>query len=223
MSKKETVFARRTLLTGLISASTLWLAGCPAIFVGGIAAGGVAMIDRRSMGAQMDDKTISVSVNQTIQDAIGKDSHVNVTCYNRQVLLTGEVPDADYKALAETAAMNVQNIKNIVNALAIGPNSSLNSRSSDSYLTARVKTALTDTEGISAGHIKVVSERSAVYLMGIVTAEEANIATRAASTVSGVRQVVRVFEIVTKEELSRIDGQYGKQGSDFDADSDLGQ
>ncbi|MGL4668499.1 MAG: BON domain-containing protein [Saezia sp.] len=195
--------SRRGLLWGVAAGASLLLTGCPVLFVGGVATGAAVALDRRTGGAQADDQIINLHVYQDVGKVL-TDGHINVNSYNRRVLLTGEVRNAEQKAQVEAIARQVTNVREVINALAIGPNTGLGSRSNDTYLTGKVKAALTATEGVSAADIKVVTERSVVYLMGLLTESEAAIAAGAAATVGGVRQVVRVFEILTEAELKKI-------------------
>lgn len=195
--------SKRTFLLGAAVGSAFLLTGCPALFVGGVALGAAVAFDRRSAGAQADDPVINVKVAQDLSTAL-EGTHINVNSYNRRVLLTGEVRSAEQKAQAEAIAGKVSGVREVINALAIGPNTSMGSRSNDTYLTGKVKTAITGVDGVSAGDVKVITERSVVYLMGLLTASEAALVSGAVATVGGVRQVVRVFEIITEEELRRM-------------------
>ena len=130
-------------------------------------------------------------------------AHVNVTSYNRQVLLTGEVPTAKDREQIEAAVRNVDNVRGVVNELAVMPNSSLSARSNDTLITGKVKACLVDAKDLTLNAFKVVTERNTVYLMGIVTTREANRVTDITRGVGGVEKVVRVFEIVSEEELAR--------------------
>lgn len=194
--------SRRTLLlmAAAVSSSVL-LTGCPLLFVGGAALGVKTALDRRSTGAQVEDQTLELKVKQMIVDAVGNDGHINVTSYNRQVLLTGEVSSSEIKGRAQNAALQVANIKGVVNALAVGPNTTMGSRSNDTYITGRVKSALASADGVSAADVKVVTERSVVYLLGLVTVREAQMAGDVAASVDGVQKVVRVFEIISERDL----------------------
>ena len=125
---------------------------------------------------------------------LGEHAHVNVTSYNRNILLTGEVPDAAAKAKAELLIKEIENVRTITNEIAVGTKSSLSSRSNDTYLTSKVKTKFVTENKFSANYVKVVTENSVVYLLGIVTKAEADDATAIASTTDGVAKVVKVFE-----------------------------
>ena len=125
---------------------------------------------------------------------LGEHAHVNVTSYNRNILLTGEVPDATAKAKAETLIKEIENVRNITNEIAVEPKSSLSSRSNDTYLTIKIKTKFVTENKFQANYVKVVTENSVVYLLGIVTKAEADAATEIASNTEGVSKVVKVFE-----------------------------
>ena len=188
---------------GVATGAAFLLTGCPALFVGGVAVGAATALDRRTAGAQADDQIINMRAAQDLSQAIN-DVHINVNSYNRRVLLTGEVRSAEQKSLAEDVVKKVPNVSTVVNALAIGPNTNLRSRSNDTYMTGKVKAAITGVDGVSAADVKVITERAVVYLMGILTAREAAQVSGDVATVRGVRQVVQVFEIVTEAELQKI-------------------
>lgn len=205
---KQKNWSRRALMLAGLAGATVTLTGCPVLFVGGIGAGVMSAVDRRSSGAQIDDQTIELRAKQDLSSMLGADkAHINVTSFNRQVLLTGEVGSSDDKIVAEETVRRVANVRSVVNALAVGPVTSLRVRTDDSVLTGKVKTALANVENLSSGHIKVVTERSVVYLMGLVTMREAQLASEKAATVVGVQKVVRVFEIISEEDLMKIDAQ----------------
>jgi osmotically-inducible protein OsmY len=193
--------ARVVLLAAALAA--LQLGACAPLIVGGAMVGGTMVyVDRRTTGAQVEDQTIEAKASSRIKDLVGDRAHVNVTSYNRMVLITGEAAtEADRTAIEQTV-QHVENVRSTVNELAVALPSSLSSRSNDSYLTGKVKATYVDTKDLQANAIKVVTERGDVYLMGIVTEREAARATDLARTVSGVQKVVRVFEIVTDAELA---------------------
>jgi osmotically-inducible protein OsmY len=130
--------------------------------------------------------------------------HVNVTSYNRQVLLTGEVPNQQDKQLVEKIVSEVENVRNIVNELTVMGNSTLAQRASDTLVTSRVKANLVDARDLIASAFKVNTERGTVYVMGRVTQREANRATEVITRTSGVQRLVRVFEIISEDELARM-------------------
>lgn len=183
---------QRLVLALLIAAPLMH--GCAPLVVGGAAATGVVVAeDRRTVGTITEDQAIELKASNRIGDQI-KNGHVNVTSYNRMVLLTGEVPDAKAKAAAEKATQAVDNVRGVYNELAAGPNSALSARANDTYLTSVVKARFVDAQRFSPVHVKVVTEASVVYLMGLVTRKEADAASEIARTTRGVHRVVRVFE-----------------------------
>lgn len=168
--------------------------GCAPLVLGGAAATGVMVAeDRRTVGTLTEDQGIELRAASRIGNQV-RDAHINVTSYNRMVLLTGEVPDAAAKATAEKIARAVDNVRGVYNELQIAGNSSMTARANDSYLTSKVKARFVDSRKFSALHVKVVTESNVVYLMGLVNRQEANDATEIARTTGGVQKVVRVFE-----------------------------
>ncbi|MCI1191685.1 BON domain-containing protein [Calidifontimicrobium sp. SYSU G02091] len=192
------------LLVAAIAGSTL-LAGCAPLVLGGAAVGTVLVAnDRRTAGIQLEDQAIELKGRNRARDVVGDRGHVNVTSYNRIVLLTGEVPtDAD-RARVEEAVKGVDNVRSVVNELAVMPASSLTERANDGLLTSRVKASFIDVKDLDATAVKVVTERGVVHLMGRVTEAEAQRATELARGVRGVQKVVRVFELITPEELAAM-------------------
>jgi len=179
------------------------LGACAPLLIGGAMVGGSMMVvDRRTSGAQLEDQSIELKSINRVKEVIGSAGHVNVTSYNRQVLLTGEVPAEADKAAIETAIGRTENLRTIVNDLAAMSPSSISGRSNDTLITSKVKASLVDAKDLISTAFKVVTERGAVYLMGRVTEREANRATEVARGVAGVQKVVRVFEIVTEAELA---------------------
>lgn len=175
------------------------LTGCVAVVAGGAAAGGAMAADRRSSGTYVDDEGIEWKALTEINNALGDKIHVNVTSYNRNVLLTGEAFDEASKIKAESIAKDVQNVRNVTNELAVAPATSLTSRSNDSYLTSLVKAEMVKENRFPANYVKVVTENSVVYLMGMVTRKEAEDAVEIARSTDGVRKVVKVFEYVVEQ------------------------
>jgi osmotically-inducible protein OsmY len=174
------------------------------LVLGGAAVGTMMTIDRRTSGAQIEDEAIELRGASRLRDALGDRAHFNITSYNRQVLLTGEVPNEQAKQTAEQVVSKVDNVKGIVNELAIMANSSLSQRSSDTLITGKVKASLVDDKNLSVAAFKVVTERGVVYLMGRVTQPEADRATLITRNISGVQRVVRIFEIISDDELRRL-------------------
>lgn len=181
------------------------LTACVPLVVGGAAAGGTLVAtDRRTSGAQLEDEGIELRATSRLRSALGERAHLNLTSYNRQVLLTGEVPTAQDKQLVEQIVARVENVSGIVNELAVIGNTSLTSRSSDTLITGRVKAMLIDAPDLFANAFKVVTERGTTYLMGRVTQREADRGTAVARSAAGVQKVVRIFEIISEEELARL-------------------
>jgi osmotically-inducible protein OsmY len=193
--------ATRTVAAAACAAA---LAGCTApLLVGGAVAGGAAVVlDRRSTGTQVEDQAIELKAMNRVREAVGDRAHVNVTSYNRQVLLTGEAPSEADRTAIEQAVSRVDNVRTIVNELAVMAPSSLSARSNDAILTTKVKATYVDAKDLHAQAVKVVTERGIVYLMGRVTEREAERATDLARRVAGVQKVVRVFETLTEAELA---------------------
>jgi len=196
--------ARAAAVASVTAALLGALQGCVAV-VGGAAVGGALMLsDRRSSGAQIEDQSIEMKAGGKIKGAIGERGHINVTSYNRIMLVTGEVPtDADKTAVIE-ALKTIENVGNVDDELLVGANSTMSTRSSDTYITSKVKGALVDAKDLQSNAIKVVTERGNVYLMGRVTEREATRATEIARSTSGVMKVVRVFEILSEQELANL-------------------
>ena len=196
---------RRVVGTALAAATlAAALSACAPLIVGGAVVGGVMAVDRRTAGTQIEDEGIELRAANRIRETLGDRAHVNVTSYNRQVLLTGEVATAQDRQAVEQMVSQVENVRSVVNDLAVMPPSTLGQRSTDTFITGKVRASLVDAQDISANSFKVVTERNIVYLMGRVSQREANRATDIARGVTDVRKVVRVFEIVSEEELRRI-------------------
>jgi osmotically-inducible protein OsmY len=198
----------------LVAAASLAgaLSACAPLVLGGAAVGAMVTIDRRTTGTQVEDETIELRGASAVRGALGDRAHVNVSSYNRQVLLTGEVPTEQDKQAAEQAVGRVENVKGIVNELAVMGNSTLAQRSSDTLVTGKVKATIVDDKQLYVGAFRIVTERGTVYLMGRVTQHEADRATQLVRNISGVQRVVRIFEILSEEELRRLAPQQGRPG-----------
>ena len=181
-----------------------WLSGCAPLVVGGAVMTGVVASDRRTAGTQLEDETIELKVSNAIAQNLGANIHLNVTSYNRQVLLTGEVVTASDRERAEKVAQSQENVKGLINDLAVMAPSSLTQRTKDTVITSQIKAAFIDAKDLQSNSIKVVTERGIVYLMGRVTQREAKRATDIARGVGGVAKVVRVFDEISEEELKRL-------------------
>ena len=172
------------------------LSACVPVIVGGAAAGGAVAADRRTSGIYVEDENIELKAVKHMETTLGDQAHVNVTSYNRNVLLTGEVPSAAAKASAEAFVKSIENVRAITNEIAVGPKTSIGSRSNDTYLTSKVKTKFVTENQFPANIVKIVTENSVVYLLGIVNKTEADAAAEIARNTDGVEKVVKVFEYI---------------------------
>jgi osmotically-inducible protein OsmY len=209
----------KTRLTSTLSKAVLCaalaasLSGCVEMMVGSAVIGAVATADRRTLGAQTEDKAVTVKAEIRAAKLVGDAGHVNVSSYNRRVLLTGEVRDEAMKAAVEREIKSIDNVVSVSNELAIAGASSYTARSSDALITGKVKASLIDKKTVSAVSFKVVTERGTVYLMGIVTPREGNIAADVAQGVSGVQRVVKIFEYISEEDLKAMQPQSAQASS----------
>lgn len=185
---------RKTLLAGLLGLSVLTLSACAPLVIGGVGAGAMILEDRRTSGTYLVDEEIELKAGSTLRENFGANTHVNVTSYNRRVLLSGEVPDAATRAKVKDLVLKVPNVRDIQDELSVGPASGYKARATDGYITTKVKTRFLDDKRFEAHHVKVVTEASVVYLMGLVKREEGNAAAEVAARTSGVAKVVKVFE-----------------------------
>lgn len=202
--------ARRKLLLGIVAAAALpMLQACFPVVATGVGAGAAMVSDRRTSGTYVEDEAIEWKSGSRISEHFGSNTHVNVTSFNRNALLTGEVPNDNTRAEVERLVAGVANVKGIVNELVVGPTSSLTARGNDTLITSNVKARMVDSQNVPAHNVKVVTEANVVYLMGLVTRAEADAAAEVARTSQGVRKVVRVFEYISDEEARRLDNPTG--------------
>jgi osmotically-inducible protein OsmY len=188
----------RTLLSlsvavsaGLTVAS---LSGCVPVVAGGIGAGILMAEDRRTAGTYLIDEEIELKASTRIRESFGDNTRVSVTSFNRRALLTGAAPDAEVRAKAEEITLAVPNVRAVQNELGIGKVSSFTTRTSDTYVTTKVKARFLDDTRFNAHQVKVVTESGTVYLMGLVKRDEAAAAAEIAARTAGVSKVVKVFE-----------------------------
>lgn len=199
---------RRLILSALV-VSTTGLSGCFGLAVTGAAVGTMAVLDRRTLGAQTEDQAIELrglrELNQEINNkVIGS---ISITSFNRRVLLTGQANSEQTRKLAEDVVRSrVPSIEELYNEVEITNASDFATRTKDTTLTARVKAGMVRERHLSVNAIKVVTEQSTVYLMGLVTRNEGERASIIASKISGVTRVVTLFEYLTDDELSKILG-----------------
>lgn len=207
--------ARPLLLAAMIATAAVSLSACAPLIVGGAAATtAVVITDRRTSGAQLEDKNIEFKAEKQIGDKLGSAARVNALSYNNVLLLTGDVPSAEAKTQATSIAQSIQHVKKVVNQLNIGPAAPFSTRSNDTWLTSKVKTQLINTKYVPSATIDITTDRGVVYMMGLVTEAEGDYAANAASTVSGVTKVVKIFETISREEAMRLSGQSSsKSGS----------
>jgi osmotically-inducible protein OsmY len=187
-----------------VSASIL--SGCFPLVAGGMAGGALVIADRRSPGTQATDRGIQLEAESFLTKKYGDNIHINVSVFNRRVLLTGETRTEAIKTSVEADIKNMKNVTAIFNEMVAAPISGLSARANDSYLTTRIKAILIATEGVPSNSMKVITEASKVYLMGIVTDAEANRAVEIARSVPGVKQVTKVFDLISEADKKRLDG-----------------
>ena len=188
----------------VLAVAVTGLSGCAPLLMGGAVATGIMVTDRRTSGAQVEDQAIEIKTASAVRQELGDRIHLNVTSFNRKVLLTGEVTTAAEKERIEKIAQSQENVVSVVNDLAQMPASSLTQRSKDTVMTSRVKAAFIDAKDLQANAVKVITERGIVYLMGRVTSREAKRATDIVRGMGGVVKVVRVFDEISEEELKRL-------------------
>lgn len=199
--------ARSLLLAAMAAASLCSLSGCGLFVVGGAAATTATVAsDRRTAGEQVDDKTIQIKASNDVGAIIGAKGRVNTTSYAGWLLLVGDVPSEQVKQQAGERAGKIPKVKRVFNELRVGDITPLSVRTNDTWLTSKVMTSLIDTKGVPTRTIVVTTERGIVYLMGKVTATEAELAAKVASGVGGVNKVVKLFDIVTPESLQQRSG-----------------
>ena len=191
------------LRAAALAAVVASLQGCIGLAVGGAVMGTLAATDRRTFGAQADDKEIAVRAEARIKNIFGENAHVNVTSFNRKVLLTGEARDAATKAQVEREITAIQSVASVANELEIAELSTYTARSNDALITTKIKASFVDQKDLSVYALKVVTERGVVFLMGRVTTSEGKLAGEVASGVAGVRKVVKLFEYINQDEFNR--------------------
>ena len=185
---------KRIAVIALCAALLPQLQGCFPVVAAGAGTAALSAIDRRTTGAQVEDEGIELRAANRIGESFGDKVHVNITSFNRSVLLTGEAPDANARAGLEKLVLGVPNVRGVTNEIAVAGISSLTARSNDSYLTSKIKARFVDAGKFNAVHVKVVTENGIAYLLGLVTRKEADDAVEIARTTGGVRKVVKVFE-----------------------------
>jgi len=183
------------------------LSACGVLAVGGVAAGAAVMADRRTPGVQAIDKGIELEANNALSKKFGDNAHINVASFNQKVLLTGEAKDLNIKGQAGDYVKAMKNVRSVYNELVIGPNSSYGSRANDSYLESKIKAQMIFTEKLPSNSMDIVAEGSSVYLLGILTQSEADLAKKVASNTNGVKDVYVYFDIISDAEKTRLEKQ----------------
>jgi osmotically-inducible protein OsmY len=205
---------RTTLVRAALALATLSAAqGCIPVIVGGTGMAVAMVSDRRSSGTYVEDEGIEWKANKWISDRLGDKVHLNATSFNRKLLLTGEAFNEASRDEAGRVAASVENVREVVNELRVAPTSTFSARSNDSYISSKVKARFVDQKDFRIQHVKVVTEASTVYLLGLVSQREGDAATEIARTTSGVQKVVRVFEYVSDEEARRLDSATSTESS----------
>jgi osmotically-inducible protein OsmY len=187
----------RYIILTLIFASVTLAQGCAPVIVAGGATAAVAATDRRSVGTQLDDENIELTARRKLNDdnRLGDDVHVNITCFNGTMLLTGEATTAEQRDIVVSLVSSIQGVKRVIDSeLNVREPTAFANRVHDSWITGQVKAGMLRTENLKATRIKVVTERSVVYLMGLARQKEGELAATAAQQVDGVKKVVKLFE-----------------------------
>lgn len=188
---------RPTLSALLIAlAAIATLPGCAVVAGGAVATGALMADDRRTAGTYLLDEEIELKAAGKWREQRIEGVHASFTSFNRRLLITGEAPTEAVKAQVASLVSGLPNVRDVANELAIAAPTSLTSRTSDGYVTAKIKTRFLDDKRFSANHVKVVTENSVAYLMGMVKREEGSAAAEVAARTSGVRRVVKVFEYI---------------------------
>jgi osmotically-inducible protein OsmY len=187
---------RKLFLAGALLAGLPLLQGCFPLAVTGMGAAALMASDRRTTGTYIEDESIEWKVVARLREYNGRGAHVNPTSYNRRVLLTGQAPTEALKKELEEAVRKVENVVDVVNEVQVAGASTFSSRGNDALVTSNVKARMVNNGRFSPAHVKVLTESNVVYMMGLLTAAEADAAVEIARTTSGVSRVVKVFEYV---------------------------
>ena len=206
--------ARPLMLAAALSTAALSLTACAPLIVGGAdATTAVVVTDRRTSGIQLEDQNMAFKAQSQISQKLGDTARVNAMAYGGHLLLTGDVPTEEAKNQATAIAQGVENVKQVINQLNVGPIASFSTRSNDTWLTSKVKTALLNTKYVPSGTIAVTTDHSVVYLMGKVTQAEGEYAANATADVGGVAKVVKLFETISREEAIRLSNTGSKSNT----------
>jgi osmotically-inducible protein OsmY len=208
------IMVRTAFIAAALGSSTMLLTGCFPVVATGMVAGALSIADRRTTGAQAEDQAIELKAFNRFREQFKSEQiSLTVTSFNRIALLTGYVSNEQARTEAAKLVQSIDNVRSVINEVAIGPAPSVRAFGVDTVLTARVKASLLEAKDVQANVIKVFTDASSVYLMGVVTEREAKRATDIASRVTGVRRVIRAFEVISEEDLARIQLQTGGAGN----------
>ena len=204
---------KKMLLLALLGALVLpGLQGCFPLVAVSTGTGVSSVVDRRTVGTQTEDEGIEWKALTRANEKIDKRAHLNFTSFNRKVLVTGEVPNAETKNQVTSMVLGIPNVEKVYNETIIGPASSMVDRSNDSYITTKIKSRSLDTESrFNPLQVKVVTEAGTAYLLGMLTQSEANAAIEVTRRTSGVRRVINLFEIVSAEKAKELDRDVANQ------------
>ena len=199
-------FSMPLLISVLIICWATQLTGCAPLVLGGAALAGKVALDRRTAGIQLEDEAIEFRSESGLRGQLPKSAHVRVSSYNRMVLLSGEVSSENERSLAERFVKSQDNVKSVVNDLAVSPESSLTQRAKDKVITGQVRALIIQAKDIHSSAVHIVTERGIVYLMGRLTTAESQRVTDLVSTsqISGIQKVVKVFETISEADLQRL-------------------
>lgn len=200
-------FLRPLILCAALVGAGSTLTACVPLLIGGAAATtGVVVVDRRTVGEQVEDKSIELKIGGQFRADFGDAVRASVTVYDGVVLLTGDTISSEFKNKATEIARKVENVKSVSNQIDVVKQlASFSVVSNDIWITSKVMTTLATTKGIPSRTIVVTTDRSVVYLMGLVTQQEGDLAAKAASQVSGVKRVEKLFQIITPADAKRLD------------------
>ena len=192
---------RRAAWALMVALTATQLQGC--FVLGAAAVGGTALVatDRRTAGSQLEDQNIQLTASSRISAVLAGRGNVNVSSYNQQVLLAGQVPTAADKQQAQQVVVQIPNVKSVANMLQVGPDSSLQQQANDTFITSKVRAAFIDDSQLYSRAFQITTSGGVVYLQGLVTQAEAQRASSDAANVSGVKKVVTLFTIITPHQL----------------------
>lgn len=197
LTQTQTIRRRLRLLVilPLVGAALLSAGGCAVVVIGvTVGAGTLVAMDRRSASVRASDQGIESKVAKAASDRWGVTAHINVTCYDGKVLLTGEVPTPALRDEIGQIAKATEYVRGVTNELLVGPESTVGRRTQDAYITSKVKARLIESRKFDANNVKVVTERGTVYLLGLVSTAEGDAAAEVAASTSDVVRVVKLFE-----------------------------